>query len=248
MGSVVNRNTCRRTLGLLLAALVVLGEVRSGFGEGQEISQLRKAADEGDARAQYSLGAKYAQGRGVPQDDAEAVKWYRLAAEQGLALAKNQLGVMYGEGRGVPQDSTEAARWYRLAAEQGLAGAQYNLGVKYALGEGIGEDDQEAVKWFRRAAEGGNADAQHNLGVMYALGQGVREDYVKAYAWWTLTAAQGDQESVKFKGWLRLRMTLEQLVEARTLASDLYKRIESTKANRPARQGVSLPARSLSDD
>jgi len=27
----------------------------------------------------------YAEGRGVPQDDAEAVRWYGLAAEQGHA-------------------------------------------------------------------------------------------------------------------------------------------------------------------
>ena len=59
--------------------------------------------------------------RGVPQDDAEAVKWYRLAAEQGYAEAQSNLGVMYNNGRGVPQDDAEAVKWYRLAAEQGYA-------------------------------------------------------------------------------------------------------------------------------
>ena len=29
----------------------------------------------------------YENGRGFPQDDKEALKWYRLAAEQGLAEA-----------------------------------------------------------------------------------------------------------------------------------------------------------------
>ena len=45
----------------------------------------------------------YDNGRGVPQDDTEAVKWYRKAAEQGHAEAQNNLGVMYLNGRGVPQ-------------------------------------------------------------------------------------------------------------------------------------------------
>jgi TPR repeat protein len=36
----------------------------------------------------------YADGRGVPQDHAEAVRWYRLAAEQGNAFAQFRLGVM----------------------------------------------------------------------------------------------------------------------------------------------------------
>ena len=81
-----------------------------------------------NADAQYNLGRKYANGEGVPQDDAEAVRWYRLAAEQGNAGAQYNLGVRYDTGRSVPQDHAEAVRWYRLSAEQGIAAAQLNLG------------------------------------------------------------------------------------------------------------------------
>ena len=42
-------------------------------------------AEQGDASAQYNLGVTYRTGEGVPQDSAEAVRWYRLAAEQGYA-------------------------------------------------------------------------------------------------------------------------------------------------------------------
>jgi TPR repeat protein len=38
-------------------------------------------AEQGDAVAQSNLGNMYAYGRGVPQDNAEAVRWYRLAAD-----------------------------------------------------------------------------------------------------------------------------------------------------------------------
>ncbi len=62
----------------------------------------------------------YDNGEGVPQDYAEAVKWYRLAAEQGDASAQYNLGIMYINGKGVPQDYAEAVKWYRLAAEQGM--------------------------------------------------------------------------------------------------------------------------------
>ena len=95
------------------------------------------AAEQGLATAQYNLGVMYGTGEGVPQDDAEAIRWYRLAAEQGLATAQYNLGVMYDDGLGVPQDDAEAIRWYRLAAEQGLATAQYNLGVMYSTGRGV---------------------------------------------------------------------------------------------------------------
>ena len=48
---------------------------------------LRELADRGDARAQLKLGGMYDDGRGVAQNDAEALKWYRLAADQGNANA-----------------------------------------------------------------------------------------------------------------------------------------------------------------
>ena len=83
------------------------------------VTELRARAELGIAGAQFNLGVMYANGRGVLQDDFEAVHWYRRAADQGLAGAQFNLGGMYAEGRGVPQDAAEAARWYRLAAEQG---------------------------------------------------------------------------------------------------------------------------------
>ena len=111
----------------------------------------------------------YAEGEGVPQDDAEAVKWYRLAAEQGYAAAQSTLGFMYAEGRGVPQDYAEAVKWYRLAAEQGDADAQYNLGGMYAEGRGVPQDYVQAYMWFDLAASRLSAseaedrdDAVHN--------------------------------------------------------------------------------------
>jgi TPR repeat protein len=65
----------------------------------------------------------FANGRGVAQDDAEAVRLYRLAAAQGHARAQNNLGFMFEDGLGVAKDTAEAIRLYRLAAAQGVAAA-----------------------------------------------------------------------------------------------------------------------------
>ncbi len=56
---------------------------------------------------------------GVPQDYAEAVKWFRLAADQGDAFAHNNLGAMYEYGQGVLQDNVMAHMWYNIAAANG---------------------------------------------------------------------------------------------------------------------------------
>ena len=61
----------------------------------------------------------YAKGKGVPEDDREAVKWTRKAAEQGGASAQNNLGVMCQNGEGVPKDYVKAYAWWIFAAAQG---------------------------------------------------------------------------------------------------------------------------------
>ena len=116
------------------------------------MDELRVLAEAGDAEAQVTLGLAYSFGRGVPQDDVEAVRWYRLAADHGDADGQVNLGLMYADGRGVPEDDPEAVRWIRLAADQGNGDAQLWLGLMYANGEGVPEDDVTAHMWFDLAA------------------------------------------------------------------------------------------------
>jgi hypothetical protein len=77
----------------------------------------QKAADQGDADAQYNLGVMYDKGRGVLKDYKQAVKWYQKAADQGLADAQYNLGVMYTNGEGVPKDLSKAKYWIKKAYE-----------------------------------------------------------------------------------------------------------------------------------
>jgi hypothetical protein len=125
----------------------------------------KAAAEQGNAEEQTNLGIMYDSGQGVPQDHAEAVRWYRLAAEQGDARAQTRLGIMYENGQGVPQDYAEAVRWYRLAAEQGDARAQYSLGIMYDNGQGVPQDYVMAHMWANLAAAQGNALASKNRGI-----------------------------------------------------------------------------------
>ena len=128
----------------------------------EAVKWYRKAAEQGNAFAQYNLGNMYANGKGVPKNDSEAVKWYRKAAEQGYASAQCNLGIMYAKGEGVPEDDEEAVKWYRKAAQQGHTSSQYNLGVMYDNGKGVPENDVEAYKWYLLAAAQGGNSAKHN--------------------------------------------------------------------------------------
>jgi TPR repeat protein len=116
-------------------------------------------AEQGDVLAQYGLGLLYHKGRGVPQDDVQARKWYGKAAAQGLPKAQFNLGTLYFNGEGGAKDYREALRWFRLAADQGEALAQTKIAIMYEDGEGVPQDKVQAYKWYSLAATNGDKPA-----------------------------------------------------------------------------------------
>ena len=114
-----------------------------------DFSELKALAKQGDSESQYKLGLMYQDGDEIPEDTAEAAKWFQLAAEQSFALAQFKMGIMHFTGSGVPQDDAEAVRWLRLAAEQDLGPAQISLSSMYRKGRGVPQDDDEAAKWLQ---------------------------------------------------------------------------------------------------
>jgi len=91
----------------------------------------------------------YKNGKGVQQNDQEAVKWYRLAAKLGDADAQNNLGNMYAEGRGAEQNSVRAYMWYFIASMNGNADGKSNA---YIL---LMEDSEKTME--QRSNETGEA-------------------------------------------------------------------------------------------
>ena len=175
----------------------------------EAISETRRLAEQGDADAQNSLGNAYSKGEGVPEDHAEAAKWYSKAAQQGHAAAQLSFGGQYLCGKGVPEDWAEAAKWFGLAAEQGDAEAQYSLGFTYHHSEGFQSHDYkaffrgpaaEAVRWYRKAAEQGHTEGQYELGRAYYYGHGVPQDYTEAARWYRQAGERGNAVALQELG------------------------------------------------
>lgn len=184
----------------------------------------RLAAEQGNAEAQYSLGAWYHNGDGmeVDRDDDEAVQWYRKAAEQGHARAQTMLGLMYFSGTSVHQDKAYAVRCWRKAAEQGYANAQHWLGESLADGDGVDKDDAEAAQWLRKAAEQGYGEAWYTLGKMYADDECVFKDVIQAYAWISNASKYGFADAKVDKENLTGKMTHTEIAEARKLSREYW--------------------------
>jgi hypothetical protein len=105
--------------------------------------------------AQYFLGNMYEHGRGVPQNYAEAVKWYRKSAEQDDETSQNILGEMYRDGQGVPQDYVQAHMWFSLAASKGLQIAASNRDrvAKMMTPDQLAQAQRMAREWKPKPAQ-----------------------------------------------------------------------------------------------
>ena len=68
-----------RTPRLIAVAIIITACSASISAQPEAVAELRAAAEQGDAVAKYNLGVMYAIGEGVPQDEAEAVRWWRLS-------------------------------------------------------------------------------------------------------------------------------------------------------------------------
>jgi localization factor PodJL len=159
--------------------------------------ELRQAAADGDARAQFEIAAIYTEGRAVEQDYVEAAKWYERSAAQGLVPAQYRLGNLYETGTGVEKNLETAKLWYQRAAEAGNRMAMHNLAALYASGQ-LGEQEFEsAAEWFQQAAARGMTDSQFNLGMLYARGLGLKQDFEQSYKWFALAANSGDADAGK---------------------------------------------------
>lgn len=166
-------------------------EQQAGPFSTKDLSWLIWSAEQGHVSSQVDLGGEHESGENLPQDYAEAVKWYRKAALQGNADGQYSLGTMYESGHGVEIDYTEAVKWYTKAANQGDAMAQFRLGVAYSKGRLVKQDFAEAARWYAKAAEQGDLEAQSELGFMYSSGKGIKQDAFEAVKWFRKAAEQG---------------------------------------------------------
>jgi len=159
--------------------------------------ELRQAAANGNAKAQFEVAAILGEGRAVEKDLEASALWYERSAAQGFVPAQYRLGNLYEMGNGVEKDLEQARLWYQRSAEAGNRMAMHNLAALYA-GGALGDQQFElAAEWFDQAANRGMTDSQFNLGMLYARGLGVEQDFEQSYKWFSLAAISGDRDAAK---------------------------------------------------
>ena len=160
--------------------------------DAQAVAWYRKAADQGDARAQTNLGAAYETGRGVARDLAQALNGIaRLPINS--TRQPSTFSAKCTQPAGACRRTTgRLPKWFRKAADHGYATAQFNLAYLYGEGRGVPQDRGQALAWYRKAADQGHTGAQTNLGAAYEAGHGVEQDFAQAADWYRKAADHGN--------------------------------------------------------
>jgi exopolysaccharide production negative regulator len=164
----------------------------------QAVLELEYAAQQGIPGALWKLGRMYADGDGVPMNQARAYEYFRrltgLVSDDSsdrpnagyLAKAFVALGQYHLDGiPGTLQpDPTVAREMFRYAASYFAdPEAQYQLGRLYLLGKGAPKDPIQAARWFRLSANKGEHRAQAVLGSMLFRGEEVSRQAALGLFW-----------------------------------------------------------------
>lgn len=196
----------RLSLGLMCLVLsVTVGHADNGA---DPLRALRKAAEENDPEAQYSLATEilnYCRPTKEQQD--EAIGWLRAVADrpggsQPAAKAQLKLAKLYD----AKKDADEALLWYRRAADNLVVEAMMRLAEVHLAGDGTpSPDSAKGVEWLQKAARFGSLEAETWLGVLYARGQAVSRDYAESRKWFLRSAPTVLRSSCHLASWERPR-------------------------------------------
>lgn len=158
---------------------------------GDAIETLRAAALGGDVDARWALVQAWLDGRELPEDPPEVLRWMEHAANHHGVEVEYRLGMellngRFGEGR-----EAEAARWFERAAQAGDPDAANNLGVLHDKGRGVSKDAGAAARWYERAIAAGHAGALYNLGALVEAGRAPGYPEASARDYYRRAAAAG---------------------------------------------------------
>ena len=156
-----------------------------------DIPHVRARALEGEAESQFLFGFAHLEGRLVPKDEDEMLRWYSLAAAQGFSQAL----VALGEAHFRRGDYAEARKYFEQAVEAGNRSGMLGLGNLYGHGQAVDRDLDTAVRWWLQAAELGLPEAQYALAESYMSGTGVRQNDKTAVKWLRPAAERGHKDA-----------------------------------------------------
>jgi TPR repeat protein len=190
------------------------GDVKSS------VEAFKYAAANGNPLARWKLGKMYADGDGVPHDDAKAFDYFlqivqnydedddnrrdiSVVSNAFVALGVYSLnGIPNSEIKPSPERALEMFQYAALAF--GNADAQYNLARLFMDGaDGVPKDMRQAARWLSLAAEKNHCQAEALLGHMLFNGfDGFAQQRARGLMWLTLARDAANESKDPKDQWI----------------------------------------------
>lgn len=185
------------------AAMVLLGRLHfqpggtGAFAEnpGLACNLFERAANLNAPEGMLLLADCFSDGRGRPQDFAEARRLYQGAGDRGMPRAWCAIGRQYFLGQGIAVDGSRGLALCRQGSSMGDGDADAEVGLRFLRGDGLVQSFSDAKPWLERAAQRGNGVAARELGEVYWTGKGVPRDRVVAVKYFEQAARAGDLDA-----------------------------------------------------
>jgi hypothetical protein len=183
-------------LALIICILVLPLDLVYASATNSVIEQIQNKANSGNTDAMFILGREYYEGKILPKDVIEAIRWWKKAAEAGDSNSMYNLGICSSLGTGVNTSDTNAFIWWLKAAEAGQAKAMYKVGFAYGTGQGVEKNIPESTGWFLKASEAGDVESMYALGLNYYSIDVSHINYSEAVKWYSRAAELGHMQAM----------------------------------------------------
>ena len=163
-----------------------------------------KSASEGNAYAQYKMGAAYVYGTGgINKNPEKGVALLENSAKHNEIRAMAELGNLYWFGNGIESNPRKAIDWLTKAGGKNDVNAQRMLGYIYMYAgrkKGIPSDYKKAFYWFEKTAQQGDAPGKAGLGGLYFYGNGIPKNEKEGIRLLTEVAEQNHAFAMEILG------------------------------------------------
>lgn len=130
----------------------------------QELNEVRRAAENGNADAQNKLGAWYEKGsHGLHKDYKEAYNWYADSAEKGNYKAMHNLGVLLVDEKITDISKETALELYLAMAQSGIVLGFEDVGDYYNKFAKTQKEKDASLAFYKVAAQAGRESARKKL-------------------------------------------------------------------------------------
>jgi len=167
----------------------------------ENVFEIQKKAENGDAYYQHEMGVNYQYGYGVPVDKQKSMEWFQKAADNGNSESMRALGIIYECGLGVDKDPGKAFDFFQKSVEAGNTKSLEKLAWFFEEGIVVEKNEGKAKELYERfftelqkQAIDGDADAMYRMGDIYQYGfphLGIPVYYQQAAEWYERAANKG---------------------------------------------------------